>query len=122
MKVYVSEGNIEMERPYYLEPKDVHLLDITFKDCTSLVSNWGWRKAGETEEEAAKWYTEEFLPDLEKAKIANDTRVTVLSNENREVLAICSAETPTKWWIDGKDLKCKKFEQLNINITQIIHA
>ncbi|MCI8291351.1 MAG: hypothetical protein HFJ25_03760 [Clostridia bacterium] len=121
MKVYVSTGTISgiSKRPYYIEEKTVGLIDITF--CNPIANDWLWRKAGDTPEESDEWYYNVLLPDFRMAKIYDGTEVTLLINERRKVLAICSANRRNVgWWIDGRDLKAKKFSELGIEISQIV--
>lgn len=122
MKVYVSSGTIKKvsERPYYLDAKDVFLKDIIFEN-TRFVHDWMWRYAGKTRLEADNWYDTELRPAFRLAKIFEESRVTILSDENQNVLAICSADRRNVgWWIDGRDLKVKKFNELGIKISQMI--
>ena len=123
MKVYVSSATIKhiWERPYYLDAKMVSLKDITFENSTRFVSDWLWRKAGDTPEEADDWYDTELIPAFRLAKIFEESRVTILSDEERNVLAICSADRRNVgWWIDGRDLKVKKFNELGLKISQMV--
>lgn len=123
MKIYVSSATIKYvsERPYYNEAKTVSFKDIIFEDSTRLVNDWIWRKAGNTPEEEDDWYDNELLPAFRLAKIYEGSRVTLISNENRDVLAICSIDRKNVgWWIDGRDLKAKKFYELGIVVSQMV--
>lgn len=123
MKIYVSEATIKYvsERPYYNEAKTVSFKDIIFEDSTRFVSDWIWRKAGNTPAEADDWYDNELLPAFRLAKIYEGSRITLISDENRQVLAICSAERRNVgWWIDGRDLKAKKFSELGVVVGQMV--